>query len=357
MLFKSLSAAVYGIDAYLVEVEVNVGSREQRDFIVVGLPDNAVKESRERIRADLKNCGFDFPSPQTVTINLAPADIRKEGSGFDLSMALGILGCQGTFFGKPLSSFVFLGELSLDGGVRPVRGALSAAIAAREKGVKTLVVPETNAREAAVVEGIDVFAVRSLPQAVDLVNSPESFTPVRCDARALLSQAAQYSVDLRDVRGQGAAKRALEIACSGGHNILLLGPPGAGKTMLAKRIPTILPPMSFEEAIETTRIHSVAGVLDGAGGLVGTRPYRSPHHTISDAGLIGGGTIPRPGEVSLGHNGVLFLDELPEFERNVLEVLRQPLEEGSVTIARAAISVTFPSRFMLAAAMNPCPCG
>jgi magnesium chelatase family protein len=357
MLFKSLSAAVYGIDAYLVEVEVNVGSRDMRDFIVVGLPDNAVKESRERVKAALINCGFDFPSPQTVTVNLAPADIRKEGSGFDLSMALGILGCQGTFFGKALSSFVFLGELSLDGGVRPVRGALSAAIAAREKGVKTVVVPEKNALEAAVVEGIDVFAVRSLPQAVDLINAPESFAPVRCDARAMLSKAAQYSVDLRDVRGQGAAKRALEIACSGGHNILLLGPPGAGKTMLAKRIPTILPPMSLEEAIETTRIHSVAGVLEGGGGLVGTRPYRSPHHTISDAGLIGGGTIPRPGEVSLGHNGVLFLDELPEFERNVLEVLRQPLEEGAVTISRAAISVTFPSRFMLAAAMNPCPCG
>ena len=241
--------------------------------------------------------------------------------------------------------------------MRPVRGALSAAIAAREKGIKNLVVPEANAREAAVVEGIDVFAVRSLPQAVDLVNAPESFSPVHCNAREILGEAAQYSVDLRDVRGQMAAKRALEIACSGGHNILLLGPPGAGKTMLAKRIPTILPPMSLDEAIETTRIHSVAGVLEDSRGLVGTRPFRSPHHTISDAGLIGGGAVPRPGEVSLGHNGVLFLDELPEFERNVLEVLRQPLEEGHVTIARASMSVTFPSRFMLAAAMNPCPCG
>lgn len=357
MLFKTFSAAVFGIDAYLVQVEVDVGSGDLRDFNVVGLPDNAVKESRERIKAALKNCGFDFPAPQSVTINLAPADIRKEGSAFDLPMALSILGCQGTFFGKALDAYLFLGELSLDGGVRPVRGALSAALAAREKGIRNLVVPEANAREAAVVEGLDVFAVRSLPQAVDLVNAPESFSPVHCDARDILSQAAQYSVDLRDVRGQIAAKRALEIACSGGHNILLLGPPGAGKTMLAKRIPTILPPMSLEEAIETTRIHSVAGVLEDSRGLVGTRPFRSPHHTISDAGLIGGGAVPRPGEVSLGHNGVLFLDELPEFERNVLEVLRQPLEEGAVTIARAAMSVTFPSRFMLAAAMNPCPCG
>jgi magnesium chelatase family protein len=357
MLFKALSAAVYGIDAYLVEVEVDVGSSRMGDFNVVGLPDIAVKESRERIKAALKNCGFDFPSPQSVTVNLAPADIRKEGSAFDLPMSLGILGCLGTFFGKALDGFVFLGELSLDGGVRPVRGALSAALAARERGVKALAVPEANAREAAVVEGVDVFAVKSLPQAVDLINSPESFTPIRVDARAMLAEAAQYSVDLRDVRGQQAAKRALEVSCAGSHNIIFIGPPGAGKTMLAKRIPTILPPMSLEEAIETTRIHSVAGVLENGRGLVGTRPFRSPHHTISDAGLIGGGAVPRPGEVSLGHHGVLFLDELPEFQRNVLEVMRQPLEEGSVTIARAAVSVTFPARFMLAAAMNPCPCG
>jgi len=357
MLFKSLSAAVYGIDAYLVQVEVDVGSGKMGDFNVVGLPDVAVKESRERIKAALKNCGFDFPAPQSVTINLAPADIRKEGSAFDLPMALGILGCEGTFFGKTLDGFVFLGELSLDGGVRPVRGTLSAALAAREHGIRTLAVPDGNAREAAVVEGIDVYAVQSLPQAVDLINAPESFAPVRVDAGTLLVEASQYPVDLRDVRGQQAAKRALEVACAGSHNIIFIGPPGAGKTMLAKRIPTILPPMSLEEAIETTRIHSVAGLLEDSRGLVGTRPFRSPHHTISDAGLIGGGAVPRPGEVSLGHNGVLFLDELPEFQRNVLEVMRQPLEEGSVTIARAAISVTFPARFMLAAAMNPCSCG
>jgi magnesium chelatase family protein len=357
MLFKTISASVYGIDAYPVEVEVDVGSAYMKDFNVVGLPDNAVKESRERIKSALHNCGFEFPYGQGVTINLAPADLRKEGSGFDLPMALGVVGCQGQFFGKMLDQMMFLGELSLDGSVRPVRGALSATIAARDKGLKAVAVPENNAREAAVVDGIDVFALKSLPQAVDLVNSPESFQRVHVDANYMLSEAAQYSVDLRDVHGQQAAKRALEVACAGGHNILFIGPPGAGKTMLAKRIPTILPPMSLEEAIETTRIHSVAGTLDGAQGLVGTRPFRSPHHTISDAGLIGGGAVPRPGEVSLGHNGVLFLDELPEFQRNVLEVMRQPLEDGMVTIARAAVSVTFPSRFMLAAAMNPCPCG
>jgi magnesium chelatase family protein len=259
-----------------------------------------------------------------------------------------LAGCQGQFFGKILDKTMFLGELSLDGAIRSVRGALSAAIAARENGLTAIAVPETNAREAAVVDGLDVFALKSLPQAVDLVNSPESFQPVRVNACEMLSEAAQYSVDLRDVHGQQAAKRALEVACAGGHNILFIGPPGAGKTMLAKRIPTILPPMSPEEAIETTRIHSVAGTLESSQGLIGTRPFRSPHHTISDAGLIGGGAIPR-GEVSLGHNGVLFLDELPEFQRNVLEVMRQPLEDGSVTIARAAVSVTAVTRLGLSA--------
>ena len=272
-------------------------------------------------------------------------------------MALGLAGHSGNFFGKTLDKYAFLGELSLDGAVRPIRGALSAALAARERGIENLVVPEANAQEAAVVEGVNVYPVKSLPHALDLANAPESFKPLTVDTNKMLAEAGTYSVDMRDVRGQMAAKRALEVACAGSHNILLIGPPGAGKTMVAKRIPTILPPMSLAEAIETTRIHSVAGVLEDSRGLVGTRPYRSPHHTISDAGLIGGGTVPRPGEVSLGHNGVLFLDELPEFQRNVLEVMRQPLEDGCVTIARAAVSVTFPSRFMLAAAMNPCPCG
>src|SRR5580765_6264200 len=353
MLARLRTAAVFGVEASPIDVEVDVSFGMPR-FPMVGLPDASVRESRDRVRSAIRNSGFAFPAHK-ITVNLAPADVRKAGASFDLPIALGVLAAQGIVERRDISDLILLGELSLDGSVHPARGVLPIAAAARRGGASGLLLPASNASEAAIVSGLAIYPVSSLADAVRVLNEPSSIAFTRPTPPP--AAAPRGIADLTDVRGQPLARRALEIACAGGHNVLAVGPPGAGKTMMARRVPGILPPLTFDEALEVTAVHSVVGLLKNGAGLVADRPFRAPHHTISNVALIGGGGQPRPGEVSLAHHGVLFLDEMLEFHRGVLEVLRQPLEEGQVTIARAARTITFPARFVLVGAMNPCPCG